>query len=425
MQEYLAGDQAWRKKAKPTVHIPVGNDLSDFGRFEKEVDRAINYTRVLRGGSVRETVDANVRRLREIDSRFMVEPRITGRTEEYIFLAIEPVSFAITLNGGGPSSALKFADLIDRGLPVAFAPGEITVAGSPIFQDFNEAGGTLRVAHDFDGTAMLVCLDSNDAEVRKWEDLPGMYRGGRAEHRFESTLPNAPFRVHAGPFGSNVQGSINVSADPIVWLNQRLRSVGYFDKTYTYFKDLLENPRIALEAYHQGNRLLRVVVDLRDAQKMRPFVAFLEIMRKARRVAEHFGIDPVCTEQNLSGADNLRDIEITHDLLFADGYKYKYANAVVNITFDKSEAARITDTERGLHDLILYTNEDYGYPFMGVPITMGRLAVCLTDAKMNMSIKELKRRIRRANGPLVEVCYTCSATSKYSIRKPTLAELQD
>jgi hypothetical protein len=313
---------------------------------------------------------------------------------------------------------------VDRGLPVTFAPGEATFTGSPILEEFAEKGGTLRFSHDFEGTATLVCLTPDDQEVHRWDDLPGIYEGGTKEHRFKSTLRNAPFTFEFGPIGKDLAGSIKFTADPKVWVNQRLRTASYFEKTYTFFKRLVENPRLCIEGQQDGNRFFRVTAKMVEVERMQPFVRFLEIVAKARRVAEHCAIDPICTEDNLKRKDSLQDIEITHDVLFEDGYKYKYANVDVEVSFLTSEAAKITEAERELHDLVLYTNEDYSYKFMDIPITMGILAVCLTDTKMNMTDQEFRERVQQA-GDRVELSYSCSATTKYSIRKPTAAELAD
>lgn len=422
MQEYLVRNREWRQQTTATIHIPVENELSDFKKFEEAIDRALKHMKFLRGGTVRETLDFYVGRLQQKDTRFQIEPRLTGQSEEYLFILKEPVSFSVQLRGDGPSSALKLVNLLDKGLPVTFAPGEATFLGTPIFDEFAENGAIFRFANDFEGTVTLTCLDSENREVPGWADLPGLYEGGRKEHRFQSSPKNCPFTVQFGPIGPNLGGAIHFSADPAVWINQRLRTASYFEKTYALFKNLLDHSRIRVEGQKDGNRFFNVTAEMTDMEVFRPFVRFLEIMQKARRVAEYFKIDPICTSENMNGENPLGDIEITHDVLFEGGYHYKYTNVSVNVTFLKSQAARITEEERELHDLILFTGQDYGYKFMDIPIRMGELAICLTDAKLTLTDAELNERIRVATD-VVELTYSCSDTTKYTIRKATPEEI--
>jgi hypothetical protein len=152
LQEYLRTNQSWRDQPTYTIHVPTKNLLSDAESLTKEIERAQKYMRLLRGGSVRETVDAKVKELQAKDPRFIVQPQITGTSEAYIFHAKEHVEGELSFCGDSNFVAAKMTDLIDRGLPVEFAPNELVFTGSSLFEEASAKGGVLKIVTSFPGT---------------------------------------------------------------------------------------------------------------------------------------------------------------------------------------------------------------------------------------------------------------------------------
>ena len=417
LQEYLADKKDWRSQKTYTLHVPVANDLADLPKLEAEADRAVNHMRVL-AATVRERLDFDIRCLEAKDPRFKILPRITRGAAEYQLVPVEPVDFGLTVKGD-PTRAAELTDaLVGKGQAVHFGPGEVEITGSPLFEEFNEGGGTVKIAHKFEATVTLVCLDEEGNEIVRTSEIPGVVEGGRDEKHFTSRLQQSPFSVEFGPIAQGKGGSVRIHGDPIVWKGQRLLLASYFDLTQRLFTAQVEHKRLVVECRWQGNLIFKVTVRLEDIERSRPFVAFLEIIDKARRIARHFSLDPVYSEDNLSGEEALSQIVVAYDVVFNNSHHYDPGNHTINITLPKSEAARMNNMDRELHDLTLYTDKDFKLPFMGVELPVGQLAVEATNTNMALTAEELQQRLQQ-DGDSVDIPYVCSDTSSYGLRQLT------
>jgi hypothetical protein len=422
LQEYLLIDQAWRKQVVDTIHIPTRNDLSDIVTFEQEIDRAINYMRVVRGGTIRETVDHTVKLLEGKDPRFKVIPRITDTSEVYLFLARERVPITITYKGDNTTGEIKRTDLFDKGLPVPFGPGELEITGSAHFEEVAAKGVILRVGATFEATVTLVCRNEDGEEVERWNELPGICQGGRKEWRFESNLTNSPVKVTMGPMGNDVPGSINVAVDPIVWEGQRILNASYFDKAHKFLTTLVKNPRVTVECCHEGTVFFRVDVTMSQPDVYAPFISLIEVMEKARKVARHFKVNPVCTSVNLAGEEALKEIEIAFAILFEGGWEEGDPGRTFTSTVPKEEARKLAATLKEYEDILLLNNENESWEFMGEKVQMGPLAIRMTEAAPTLKGDNLQHYIEQSAGD-VELSFESTEASKYTIRKQTSAEI--
>jgi len=139
LQPALEADQAWRKQDSVTVYLPATNDLSDPVGLRQAVEDAKKWMRLHHPHSIVDAVAAHRERMTKADPRFDVAVSVVDNQTRMMLHAKEPVPLTFTFKGERNEITRKTADLIDRGLPVTFNPGETSANGSPLFEKV--AGG--------------------------------------------------------------------------------------------------------------------------------------------------------------------------------------------------------------------------------------------------------------------------------------------
>jgi hypothetical protein len=131
LQEYertvLRGTN-WRIQKYIQIKIPPANVLSDLDRLRAAVRDARRFlTRLFFQHDVR----TEKMLLEERDPRFRVNITVTPEGRHYHFESDELVPLELTYKGED-SGAGRVDDLLDRGLPVVFRPGEIELEGESV-----------------------------------------------------------------------------------------------------------------------------------------------------------------------------------------------------------------------------------------------------------------------------------------------------
>ncbi|VTS05343.1 Putative uncharacterized protein OS=Desulfotomaculum carboxydivorans (strain DSM 14880 / VKM B-2319 / CO-1-SRB) GN=Desca_0945 PE=4 SV=1: DUF4365 [Tuwongella immobilis] len=423
LQQYLASKKEWRSRKTYTLHIPVANDLADHIKLESEADRAIKYMRIL-SATTRERLDFDIQQLEAKDPRFQVIPTITRETTKYQLKALKPVAFSLTLKAPPKRGSDLADDLIGKGQAVPFAPGEVEFTGSPLFEEFNEVGGILRIVHKFDATVTLICLDEEGKEVARSMEIQGVVEGGRDEKHFRSKESRSPVEFEFGPLTQGKGGSVKIRGDSNVWKDQPLRLASYFELTHRLFTALVEHNRLIVECHQQGNLIFKVTMRMDNLEKIRPFVNFLDVLDKARKVARHFNLNPVYSEEIWKDDESVDEIITAYNVVFNNSHQVNPENHVITVTFTKSEAEKIVKQDVDLAGLKLYTSVDFKLPFMGNQLALGRLAVEATNVRMDLTVESLQQLLQEV-GDGVKIPYVCSKSSSYVLRQLTDAEKED
>ena len=423
-QQHLAENPGWDAGASSTLRIPTANRLEDPAAFAQAVTRAMAWMVEAQQKPVRERASELIRRLEAKDPRYRVEASFGANEERLRLIAREPVSlrFHVRPKKKKLLAAMK-ADFLDRGLPVAFQPGELAVEGSALFEELVAGGGTFQLAYRGECQLALALYDDRGAPVEEWAGIPAEIVGGQKEFRVRTTISRSPVEVTVGPLGAAAGGPLNVSADPIHWAGQPLLAASYFDRIDSFLSNLVRSPLVGVRCEAEGNQVFEGRARLDRPEAFEPFAAFVRVMRQAREVARHFGISPTCTRTNLVG-DALRDIEIAHALMTAGRYEYEEeaGDWRVDITFDKRVAAEFVAGERVLRDAVLYLDEGTRLPFMDQSLAFDRLGWELTEAAVYTPHEELVRRLA-APGEGVLVSFRTTPNTRRALRLLDAEEL--
>ena len=418
LQEYLNERKDWQKKRKHTLHIPISNELADFSTFEAKANEAIKYMRSI-SVSTRDRVDFEIERLEAKDPRFKVYPIITRGSAHYRFEPVQNVDIQVHFKGNDPTLAARVNALINKGETIRFAPGEVEFEGSILFEEFNEVGGAIRVSSELPATTRLTCLDKDHNMISQPLEITGIIEGGRTEQHFRSNQPNAPYTLEFGPIAQG-KGKVHFHADPTVWQGQPLLMASYFEPTLAFFEALVQHGRLGFDCQWQGNPILSGTGTMGELRGFGDFVYIMGIMNKARKIARHFGINPIFTGHNVFDDEPLRQVETLYDIVFEGRHECEPRNDF-NLTMRLLEMSKKSDLIEGPHKLELYTSEEFCLPFMEEQILVGRLAIEVPSAIIAMSSHELTERLASTD-ELVQLRYTCSEGTGWSIRQLTDAE---
>ncbi len=137
----------------------------------------------------------------------------------------EPVAFSIVFKGDSEQVVAKVDDLVGRGRPVAFKPGEIEVHGSPLFAEALKAGGTLVSAMRIPAAASIVARDAAGVVLDRLDGITGHVAGGPKECRFEGSLGNSPVNLSLAARPADRQAELRFGFDTPRWHGRPLEGV--------------------------------------------------------------------------------------------------------------------------------------------------------------------------------------------------------
>lgn len=420
VQGWLANRKGWRRKKCSTLHIPVDNDLANFSRFEAAVGEAIKYMRST-SVSLPDRVKFEVERLESLDPRFKVLPTITRDKAEFCFEPLQEIDITLHFKGNDPTFAGRVDGLINKGQATRFAPGELEVEGSLLFEKFNELGGTVRVASTLSASATLTCIDADGRGVSQPLDIPGAIEGGLGEQHFRSDQADAPLSIELGPI-TNGKGRVHFHSDPAVWEGQPLLLASYFQSTMCFVQTLLEYKRFAVECRWQGNTVFAAAGALDGVRDGGEFLAVMRTMEKARQVARHYGISPIHPGSALFNDGPAAEVEVLYDIIFNGRHEFE-ADHDFNVTLRRSTETGAPDWIATQHTLELYTEEDFCLPFMGRKLPVGPLVIEVPSAVVAMSAGEVEQRFASGD-ECVSLKFTCAEGTTWAMRRPTEIEAE-
>ncbi len=390
LQKYLREHIAparWEKK-KITIRIPSGNDLADLGLLLSDVQSASQYIRdVVHPSSVEAAVSAEQERLSAIDPRFQAKVSFLDGRKQVEFHAIDDVKGKFELKGSPEMIRKKFEDLLDRGLPVTFKPGEINCEDMPLWDEMISQTTKLHVRSSTVMDVGFSFCDENKNILYELRDKQCEVTGGRKEQRFTIQEPGSPILLSSTltlekePDGTIARQTYNIHVSYDAWNGTTINDL-------PYFKDV----RDLLNAAHR-TRFFRFRVRLKgktvldiprpvngEAEFPAPIREYVNLLDRIRTVCTHFGINPVMPD-GLT-AKNLRDLEELE--AFATKEKYVYSDEPGTMTFtfeEKSRGSFSEDQIRGGGFMNL-DSEEVSYEFLGEHFSLSGLRRLFYDAKL-------------------------------------------
>jgi hypothetical protein len=171
-EAHLPGDR-WRAQEKVTIKVPLANDVADFEGLREAVRRATS-TLLATHASPGLALQRRVQILERKDPRLRVIARIVGGVEKYEIRAKSEVRLVFAFKDLDPERL----QLLRSAKAIVLKPGELTISGSPIFENVDIQ--QLRFANEF---TCLVTL-----EVRNADEVAAL-------HGLEATVTSGLDRV--------------------------------------------------------------------------------------------------------------------------------------------------------------------------------------------------------------------------------------
>ena len=319
LQPVLEADESWRKKDSIAILLPITNAVADTAGFRQSVENAKKWMRLHHPESIHETVVAHKERILRIDPRFDVAVSLVNDKPHFSLIAKEDVPITFEFAGDHEKIKEKVSDLIEKGVKVAFEPGEVRAKGSKLFEPLDGIGFEMQWEVHKKCAITLVCEGAQGQELARLIEIPGQLRGGQKELWLESDLSNSPLSVTLGPLAAGLGGSLKLSMKLGRWDGQRLLQLAYFARLHDFFGALPKSTVVSIQCEQDGNKLFSIPLPLQTPLSFAPLSHYFQMIHKARRVVERVSANPVWTTTAFD-QDAMDTIDHLHGVFFDGGW---------------------------------------------------------------------------------------------------------
>lgn len=318
LQEFLDELDGWRKRKSVAIRIPVQNELSNSVTLHTEVTRAKKWLRLRHPESIHDAIAARAEQIRKRDDRFDVEITATGKSVNHKLLPKENVKVKLIFRGDRDKLNPKLDELVNKGQVVEFAPGELAIDGTKLFDDLVDSPSKLQVAINLEASATLTCLSNDYSPLGQLPSVPGRLSGGLKQGRFTGNLDSSPLALEIGPLGTGLGGAVKTDLKFNHWNGQRLLQLAYFDKILGFVSSMTKATRLDVAIAEKGNKLVSFGFSLGNVEEARFMTWYLDYIHKARRIATRFGVNPVWDSTKMDD-DCMDAIDELYAVFFEDG----------------------------------------------------------------------------------------------------------
>jgi len=290
----------WRHKKKIGIRIPLINKLENTVELLKEIRRADAFMRELWPGSIAAAAKQEQQKLMELDSRFHVNVKYDRGITRYELCPKENLSGKIIIKNN--TDALnKMNDLIKRGKPVLFEPGQFSITGSKLLDDisvnFATHGVRVEASKTLKCDAEIAILNPQNEVIHAILGIKAEMKGGTEEVDIDLVLPNSPLsmRFRRGlnlrdkPKSADMTLTLNLEN----WSGQPLLLLPYFEQTYRFAQLIEIGNKIRLSFDVQGNKLFHGITNITEQLFfIRSSLPYLVVLENARFISRKLNISP-------------------------------------------------------------------------------------------------------------------------------------
>ncbi len=317
LQQTLDLDQSWRSRKSATLRIPVTNDLSNTVHFTDAVLKAVQTLKLM-NGSISDGIKAEAYRLKQREPRLRIAKAniVEGQPTQLHLAPTEDFSFKIRM------PVEKRVDFYERGLPVKFAPGELTAEGTRYFEPVTKSGGVVSATKVCEGDFLVSCRGEHDEIVAELS-FAGTFEGGASEGRFHGRFKNSPFVIDLNPwfrrFDNDTPCHASISAKFSGWSGQRIDSLSWFDDLYRLSNALCQGQRLFGRACIRGRYGEFLEMHFQGQQCSESFGWIMKSLYKARWVCAFIGINPTLSWSKFN--ESIDTIDELYELLQGRSYQ--------------------------------------------------------------------------------------------------------
>lgn len=385
IQGALSRTGGWRRQNTVTIRLPLANEVSHTRKFRAAIESAKRAMRLNHPTSIHDAVAAHEDRIRALDHRFDVKTHLRRGILNFELMAREPVPLHFEFSRGNEDLEAKLTDLVERGEPVTFKPGEVKVTGSELFEFVEATGVTMRWGINVPATTAIVCTDQYETVLCQIDEIPGAFSGGRSELRYKGGLNPSPFTLEIGPITEKSGGPVRMKLRVSEWDRQPIRHLAYFDKLFGLFEALEVATITTVDCYYQGNRAFSGKLSKPTEASFAGYLAYLRLIHKARAICAHFGVNPEWSVAAFD-QDTREHIEQLYAILFEGAWKASRPKLRLTATL-KAETVNFdllrTTTEPAL---VAFTGlSDNKWELLGTELNAGMLVYEFTEVRAVLS----------------------------------------
>jgi hypothetical protein len=408
VQEWLKASNILGKNRRAddiTVHVQLAQRIDDYPAFLSAVRKARAYMRELRPGSPEAAVAAATAKYSEIDPRFDYSLRVdkSGRCLEMKpkFGDIE-LKLSVKASGQGAEQQ-KAKQMLDQifgyGRKGVLHGVEITVTGSPLFD------GKTIAAFEFEPSGIkkgFVEIFSDETESKSIS-FPCEYSGGLSGISIVFDDPNCPLvMTHKIPkelFTGKDGGDLNIRIDHDRWVGKPILSLPWFDSVFGFFEAASSRHKLTLRFSVEGNYSGRCSIVLPERSMANDQHSWCDLLMKARRLAEHGGVNPNLPSFDKVPENEIDHIEIGYNLLTTGSHQlYKHPFEVpLNITTPDAVLA-ISNLSPNQKCSFVMAGRGQRLNFFGVSVLIGQYVIDVSNVTMKVRPEDVERATKEHCG---------------------------
>ncbi len=399
----------WRQQKTLSVRIPVDNILDKTESEKREIESAVEFMQDLHPGSPEAAVKAKQSRLEALDHR--VNVRVTATSEETAIQLDPKEAINFTISAKGESGVKRLAAAIESGKKIDFEPGELSIAGSPLFEEHGNELSAVHIERKHPATLRLIASIGSSNENRSL-DLPGEIVGGSKSAELRTSLVDGPLSVSFPLGGAQSDSPLAVSFAVEKWQGKDVRWLPHIEPIVELFRainteDYRTGKRVVeAEVYIKGNRAVCGEMSKDFVLLLLGYVPAVFALDKARYIAAETGVTAVVP--NDFGPKHAVEIEEIYALLTTGNHRVSEPDASLTIGVSPDGARQLLEIA-GTHPdgFPLSVPDNRPRPFLGKNIDLGELRMELTKLLFATDREQLARDLyERGNEKLKVVLKT-------------------
>lgn len=311
MREYLEKTlKGWKNKTKPTVYVPLANEMDDKVKFMAAVKDAGSYTTRANSLTAEQQIQEHFAELKRFDSRFDYEYHHDGKESRVTLHAKETVDIRIGVKSRLRTvRAAKFARLFKLGELVSFKPGELEVQGSPLFEHLTKSGCSLQMRVDRP-LALTVELWNGNTLLTALSHLPGRLTGGQEKLEFNTNMSHSPVSARIGLTGPGRGGMVTIDFNLAQWNRVKISQAKLFEPVSKFLHFVQEATEVRM-MYHADGETIKAG-NMPASRLKTTSLSDLDRLYQLYFVCDHYKLDPVIS---LGERTDWNDIEALYHLL--------------------------------------------------------------------------------------------------------------
>ncbi|MBX3417917.1 MAG: DUF4365 domain-containing protein [Pirellulaceae bacterium] len=370
LQPILLANQSWKYNRQISIRIPEDNLLTDHDALLQDVQNAKKWLRAHHPSAIFDAIEAKKQQLKHIDSRF--EP-ILSYKDNCLNIRMCPTEFVpLTIQVKCTSATEKIRNVIELGKPATFSSAEVSISGSPLFDDLKSS--EISLYPDKNHAILLFSNTSSISESTfRTSEFHAIVEGGTKQIAFYSKVEGSPLMIEVIiNTEKESPASIKFGIDPCVWNDAPISQLQHLSTAIELFALLKKRGKVYLHLIKDGNPISSSMFEVDDSNLILPIYEFLIDIRKAQDFAKRFNVNPFW---DLESFEKMR-VELLkfHDLVDTGIWigPCPHLELAGKIKPNSSEAVRQVVNDGKHYRQLLLTSEIW-FDFFGEEVRLGKI----------------------------------------------------